>query len=206
MARHVRDVLVEAGRDRGPADALAHRDSRVIGVAAGVRLQHQLVAVEHVEVDRGVGRAGGADLLGRGAEQLLPARVAREGAPQRRDHPVGVEHGHAQPPRVPSVARTVVTCAPRRITISTMSPGLWLRSASVIAWQVGHVHLADPGDDVVTPQSGLLGRASGADPDQPHAARGVGHVGNGAEIGAVTRRRGGRCRRRRRWRRWHPRA
>ena len=65
-------VLVLAGRHRGAADALADRDPGVVGLAAGERLEHQLVAVQHVEIDRGVGRAGRADLLRGGAEQLLP--------------------------------------------------------------------------------------------------------------------------------------
>ena len=94
----------------------------------------------------------------------------------------------AQPPRVPSVAVTVVT--------AVAAPDHDLHDvARLVApervghrLQVGDVHVADPGDDVVAPEPRLLGRASGADAEQPDAPGIVGHVGHGAEIGAVARR------------------
>ena len=75
-----------------------------------------------------------------------------------------IEHRHAQPPRVPSVARSVVCPVAaadddvhdvaRLVAPERVGHGL----------QVGHVHVADPGDDVIAPESRLLGRAAGRTP------------------------------------------
>ena len=59
----IRDILILLAGHGGAADTYAHRDSGVVGLAAGECLEHQLVALEHVEVNRSVRRAGRADLV-----------------------------------------------------------------------------------------------------------------------------------------------
>src|SRR5439155_23648700 len=57
----VGNVLVLAGGDRGAAYALSDGNARVRRLAPRERLEHELRAVQHVGVDRGVGRALGLD-------------------------------------------------------------------------------------------------------------------------------------------------
>src|SRR2546428_10896091 len=79
----IRNVLVLAGRDRGAAHAAADRDAGVRRVAAGVGLEHELVAVEHVRIDRCVGRAVRPDPRACQLEQVPPGGVVQMRGAQR---------------------------------------------------------------------------------------------------------------------------
>jgi len=64
-------VLVLAGRDRGAADAAPDGDVGVLRFAPREGLEHELVALQHVGVDRGERRAEASDALAREPEQVL---------------------------------------------------------------------------------------------------------------------------------------
>ena len=66
-------VLIAPLGDGGSADPLADRNAGVLGLPARERFEHQLGAVQHVRIHRGVGRAPGAHPLTRHLEQRLPA-------------------------------------------------------------------------------------------------------------------------------------
>jgi hypothetical protein len=70
----------------------------MIGGSARKGLEHQLLAVEHVDVHRCIGRSGGTDVLRRQAEQLQPPDFARESAPQRRYDFPRLQYGHSSSP------------------------------------------------------------------------------------------------------------
>jgi hypothetical protein len=79
--------------------------------------------VQQVEVDGVLWRPSRAHPLGGRPEHVPSAGFTGKGAPKCRHDTIGVEDSHAQPPRAPSVARSVVTALPRRITMATVSPG-----------------------------------------------------------------------------------
>src|SRR5262245_18878460 len=134
---HIGDVLIAPFRDRRAAHACANRDARMFGFAPGECLEHQLVAVEHVRVHGRVGRAPGADpLAGHREQRLAPVVVQVRRA--ERTHDLGRfgcrARGHV--PRLPSTAVARRSTPSRLLTIATVSPGWWLRSASVMSYKL----------------------------------------------------------------------
>ena len=82
---HVGNVLVLAGRYRRAADSLADGNALVLGVASCMRLEHQLVTVQHVGVHRRVRRAETPELLAGELEQRFPAGVVQVRGTQHPD-------------------------------------------------------------------------------------------------------------------------
>src|SRR5438309_1249752 len=73
----VGDVLVLPCRDCSAAHAQAHGDAGVGRLTPRVRLEHELLAMEHVRVHGGVGRARRPDALARQLEQPLPRGIVQ---------------------------------------------------------------------------------------------------------------------------------
>src|SRR5713101_3890434 len=133
---HVGDVLVALLRDRRPTYATADGNPRMLGFAAGLGLEHELGAVEHVGVDRGVGRAPRPNALAGHLQQRVTPLVVEMCRAQRAYDLRGFRRGAARHGRFP---RTVVarrSTPSRRLTMTTVSPAWWLRSASVMSYKL----------------------------------------------------------------------
>jgi hypothetical protein len=62
---HIGNVLIGPFRHCRAADTGANRDTHVFGITASMGLEHELAIVQHVRVDRGVGRAPGSYAIAR---------------------------------------------------------------------------------------------------------------------------------------------
>src|ERR1043166_4571208 len=100
--------------------------------AAGECLEHQVVAMEHVGVHGCVGRAPRADAVACRLEQRLTSLVVQVCGAERTHHFRRLGRGAGgHGPRRPRTAVARRSMPSRLLTITTVSPGWWLRSASV---------------------------------------------------------------------------
>jgi len=99
---------------------------------SGEGLEYQLVALQHVHVDGGIGTACRLDPLCGEPQHPRAIHFPGECAAKRRDDGFGLENRRHQL-RAPRVTVTVSGLPSRCTVMGTTSPGLWARSASVIA-------------------------------------------------------------------------
>src|SRR5207244_11675535 len=78
-------VLARAGRHRRAADAAPEGDAGVLRFAPREGLEHELVALQHVGVDRRERRAEVSDALAREPEQVLAGDIVQMRGAERAD-------------------------------------------------------------------------------------------------------------------------
>src|SRR3954470_15600331 len=95
-------ILVFPGGDGRAADADADRYAGVVGLPSREGLEHQLVFVEHVQIDRRVGRTRSPDFFGGDPEQLLSPCLPRKRSPEGGYYPGALEDWHPSLPACPA--------------------------------------------------------------------------------------------------------
>src|SRR2546428_994262 len=135
---HVGHVLVLAGRDRRAAHARPDGDAGVLRRPPGMGLEHERVGLEHVGIDGRERRAPGANPVAGGLQQRRARRVVQVRGAQHAHDCRGVERG-AHEPRLPSTAVTCTVWSPRLTAMTTVSPGWWLRRASVMSYRLATI-------------------------------------------------------------------
>src|SRR6266540_661200 len=109
----------------------------MLGLSTRERLELQLLPVQHVRVHGRVGRAPRPNALARHLQQRLSTFIVQVSGAQGAHNLRGF--GHRARCHVPRFPRTVVarrSTPSRRLTITTVSPGWWLRSASVMSYRL----------------------------------------------------------------------
>src|SRR3954465_3017595 len=105
----------------------------MLSVPPRMGLEYQLVAVQHIGIDRRVRRTPLANPFARDPQQHLPLLIMQVRRAQRADHFGGIRGGAGgHVPRFPSTVVARRSAPSRRLTITTVSPGWWLRRASVL--------------------------------------------------------------------------
>src|SRR5690349_13335245 len=132
----VGNVLILPRGDGGAAHSDAHGDPRVLGLASCKRLELQLVAVQHVGIDRGVGPAPPLDPLTRHAQQIHARRVVEMRGAQRPYRSGRIALRARRHERLPSTAVSRSTVVSRFTTMRTVSPARCARTASVMSYRL----------------------------------------------------------------------